>query len=119
MAHLMARKHKGYSRETTDELYERKVRERERSGIGWPLCRTIDLNMGKQSKCQGCPHFAKGKSPLNLGQCKAVTPSVPTPLTVTSEVTGNPVSAPFDAERMPPRLAGGVYEPICDPCTPQ
>lgn len=63
-AHLMARSHPGYSKESTDELFQRKDRERQEKNLGWPKCATIS---GTGSKfCQSCQHFGKGKSPLNL-----------------------------------------------------
>jgi hypothetical protein len=63
-AHRMAAGHPGYTIASTDELYDRKERERAAKGLGWPSCRTVSGSGAAQ--CQGCPHFAAGKSPLNL-----------------------------------------------------
>jgi hypothetical protein len=61
-AHLMAAGHPDYTPESTDELYDRKLREKSEKGLGWPKCKTISA-LGYPG-CQKCPHFAKGKSPL-------------------------------------------------------
>jgi hypothetical protein len=64
VAHLMGRNHPGYTRETTDALYERKLREKAEKGLGWPSCKAIS---GSGSKlCATCKHFNQGKSPLNF-----------------------------------------------------
>jgi Bifunctional DNA primase/polymerase, N-terminal len=64
LAHKMGKGHPGYSRETTETLYERKGRERRDKGLGWPSCAAIQ-SAGSRA-CGTCPHLAKGKSPLNL-----------------------------------------------------
>ena len=74
-AHLMARGHVGYSRESTDELFERKERDSQEKNLGWPRCATISATGAKA--CQGCPHFAKGRSPLNLAH---LIPAVAVPV---------------------------------------
>lgn len=63
-AHWMGDQHAGYSIETTDELFERKQREIEQRGVGWPRCDAIKKEGSKF--CDQCPHFAEGKSPLNF-----------------------------------------------------
>jgi hypothetical protein len=63
-AHRMASGHVGYTVGSTDELFDRKEKERAAKGLGWPSCRTISGSGAPQ--CQGCPHFGAGKSPLNL-----------------------------------------------------
>jgi predicted P-loop ATPase len=64
-AHRFGNKHRGYSHESTDELWERKLRERKDKDLGWPSCATI---RGAGSPfCAKCPHFVKSKSPLHLG----------------------------------------------------
>ena len=71
-AHLMGRKHPGYTRESTDALYARKFNERIDKNIGWPSCRAI---YGAGSKlCQTCKHFSENKSPLNFA-LKALAPA--------------------------------------------
>lgn len=66
LAHLMSREHPTYTREETQKLYERKVREREERNIGWPACRTIHASGATQ--CATCPHLQEGKSPLHFGR---------------------------------------------------
>jgi len=70
MAHLMARKHPGYTRESTDELFDRKEREKSEKGLGWPSCATISAS--GCTACQTCPHLSKGKSPFH--HSRAVPP---------------------------------------------
>jgi hypothetical protein len=71
LAHQMSAGHTSYTHAETQAQYERKVVEREARGLGWPSCKTIQAN--GCTSCAGCPHFAKGKSPLNLGVTAAVT----------------------------------------------
>jgi hypothetical protein len=65
-AHKLGDQHPDYVLDKTDEMYDRKVRERkENPNIGWPKCKTIaDLN---NKHCATCSHFTKAKSPLNIG----------------------------------------------------
>ncbi len=65
-AHNMAKAHAGYTPESTDQLFTRKLQERANNNIGWPQCRTIS-NSGCAS-CATCPHFGAGKSPLHFGR---------------------------------------------------
>jgi hypothetical protein len=65
LAHRMGNQHPGYTPETTEDLWERKNRERKERGLGWPSCKAIQ-DAGCAA-CENCPHLAKGKSPLNLG----------------------------------------------------
>lgn len=65
IAHAMSRGHATYSKDETDRLYARKLRERDQRGIGWPGCAAI--NAGGSTRCAACPNFGRGKSPLNLG----------------------------------------------------
>jgi Domain of unknown function (DUF927) len=63
-AHAFGRKHPGYTRESTDALYDRKFNERVDKNIGWPSCRAFS---GAGSKpCLTCKHRDEGKSPLNF-----------------------------------------------------
>jgi hypothetical protein len=64
-AHIMACGHPEYSAESTDELYDRKVVEREKKNLGWPKCTSIAAGY---SGCNVCPHRMDGKSPLNFSQ---------------------------------------------------
>jgi hypothetical protein len=65
LAHRMGQNHPEYTAESTDELWARKNRERADRRLGWPSCKTIQANGCRD--CATCSHFAKGKSPLNLG----------------------------------------------------
>lgn len=100
-AHKMARGHPGYTKESTDELYDRKEREKAQKGLGWPSCKTISAS--GCSACQACPHFSAGKSPLHLVQsasrqrASGVHPGVGTPIT---QVTSG-VSAPVTSNDLP------------------
>ena len=64
-AHKFGEKHPGYTPESTNERWERKLREKEEKNIGWPSCRAIRDD--GCTDCATCPHFAKSKSPLHLG----------------------------------------------------
>lgn len=76
LAHRMGQHHPEYSVESTDELWERKNRERADRDIGWPSCNAIQA-AGCDS-CATCSHFANGKSPLNLAhQNQQALPSEP------------------------------------------
>jgi hypothetical protein len=89
LAHNMGRKHPEYSKETTDELFDRKVREKDEKGLGWPACATIS-GSGCRA-CQSCPHFSKGQSPLHLATPAAPAAAAPfipasTPLTTNKDL---------------------------------
>jgi hypothetical protein len=65
LAHRMGNQHPGYTKESTDAMWERKTRERTELGLGWPSCNAIrDAGC---TKCDSCPRFTLGKSPLHLG----------------------------------------------------
>jgi putative DNA primase/helicase len=83
LAHAFGNKHPKYSIETTDEIWERKNRERKTLNLGWPSCRAIrDAQPpGQRSVCDQCPHFKEGKSPLNLGLQQDLPPAEPVPPT--------------------------------------
>jgi hypothetical protein len=61
-AHRMGNRHPDYTKETTDEFFDRKVREKDEKGLGFPACATISGH--GCTACQTCPHFANGRSPL-------------------------------------------------------
>lgn len=65
LAHRMGNQHPGYSAGSTDKLWERKDRERDAKGLGWPQCRSIQAS--GSTACGSCPHLLREKSPLNLG----------------------------------------------------
>jgi len=71
-AHLMGKRHPGYTRESTNALFDRKFNERIEKSIGWPSCRAF---YGAGSKlCESCKHFSKGKSPLNFALANKLPP---------------------------------------------
>jgi hypothetical protein len=86
-AHRMACGHASYTKEATDDLYDRKERERAAKGLGWPACRTISASGATQ--CAGCPHYVQNKSPLNLAVKPA--PSLAAPQNAGPSVAAAPV----------------------------
>lgn len=64
IAHEISKSHAAYSANDTQALYDRKVADRAERGIGYPSCAAI-AGSGSEH-CKTCPHFAKGKSPLNI-----------------------------------------------------
>jgi hypothetical protein len=89
-AHLMARGHPGYSKESTDDLYDRKEREKDTKGLGWPACATISANGAHQ--CQLCPRFVENKTPLHFGD--RIQPKVPIAPGVAPTPTANSTIQP-------------------------
>lgn len=63
-AHRLGNRHGGYTKESTDEFFARKDRERTERGLGWPSCSTISATGA--AACASCPLGAQGKSPLNF-----------------------------------------------------
>jgi Domain of unknown function (DUF927) len=88
-AHRMASGHPGYTKESTDELYDRVEREKTSKNFGWPSCAKVSACGSKH--CQGCPLLAQGKSPLNFAQrvsTQTLTPQPPVSTnTLPSQVT--------------------------------
>ncbi len=66
LAHKISRGYVGYSPAETDDMYQRKLNDREAKGLGWPSCKLFQREGSKQ--CATCKHFGKIKSPLNLGR---------------------------------------------------
>ena len=64
LAHELGNEHPDYAPGTTQEMLERKVKEREELGLGWPGCQAFK-NAGC-TLCKSCQHHGKIKSPLNL-----------------------------------------------------
>jgi Family of unknown function (DUF5906)/Bifunctional DNA primase/polymerase, N-terminal len=64
MAHVMANKHPTYTQESTDDLFDRKEREKAAKNLGWPSCETISGH--GCASCSACAHLVKGKSRLHL-----------------------------------------------------
>lgn len=65
LAHAMSNEHASYTEEETQREFERVVLDNSQKGLGWPQCETIHRD-GCEA-CAQCPHFGKGKSPLNFG----------------------------------------------------
>lgn len=74
-AHRMAAGHPDYTVESTQELFERKQREKEAKGLGWPSCKSISF--AGCTACDACPHKDAGKSPLNFGMRNLPVPTQP------------------------------------------
>jgi hypothetical protein len=64
LAHGLGNEHPGYAPDTTQEMWDRKAREREELGLGWPGCQAFE-DAGC-TFCKSCQHRGKIKSPLNL-----------------------------------------------------
>jgi P4 family phage/plasmid primase-like protien len=64
IAHEISKGHPGYVHADTATLYDRKVSDRLDRGIGYPSCSAIAG--ARSAHCAACPHFKKGKSPLNI-----------------------------------------------------
>lgn len=77
-AHDMAMGHPTYSVETTDELFDRKLREREEKNLGWPSCEAI-ANAGCTA-CASCALRAPNTRPLQFGIPAPVQIAPPTVL---------------------------------------
>jgi len=76
LAHKMGSGHSGYSEDTTNALWERKVRERQDRGLGWPSCAAIEA--AGCTSCALCPNRSVVKSPLNLALTAAKEKAEPT-----------------------------------------
>jgi hypothetical protein len=63
-AHRMADQHPGYTPESTDALFDRKVREKAEKGLGWPSCKTISASGCEQ--CSSCSNFIGGRTPFHF-----------------------------------------------------
>ena len=64
LAHKLGNKHVGYTPDSTNAMWDRKVRERDQKELGWPSCNAIQTEGCKL--CATCTHLGKIKSPLNL-----------------------------------------------------
>lgn len=88
IAHTLSKGYATYTKDETDAMFDRKLKDRAEMDLGWPACKTFE-NEGAQ--CKGCPFYGKLKSPLNL--------ALPTPQTVHDSDAGqrkteiNPVAA--------------------------
>jgi P4 family phage/plasmid primase-like protien len=63
LAHAISKGHKDYSSDDTDEMFGRKMAERDSLGLGYPSCATFK-GAGCEA-CKSCPLLGKIKSPLN------------------------------------------------------
>jgi hypothetical protein len=63
-AHALGNEHPDYTPDTTQEMWARKIKEREERGLGWPGCQAFE-DAGC-TFCKTCQHHGKIKSPLNL-----------------------------------------------------
>ena len=84
LAHKMSKGYRGYTVDETEAMWERKKREREERGLGWPSCTAIE-NAGCTS-CKTCPHKGKIKSPLNLADRAKPNLTTPAQDSVTRQV---------------------------------
>lgn len=75
-AHYMSKGHTTYSKDDTDAMYARKLKERQEKGIGWPSCTAFE-NEGCKL-CATCVYKGKLKSPLNLAE-RSLPPAQPPP----------------------------------------
>lgn len=79
-AHYLSKGYAAYSRQETDQMYDRKLQERTEHGLGWPSCTAFE-NEG--AKCKSCPFYGKLRSPLNLAErvqpCHVVAAPAPPP----------------------------------------
>jgi hypothetical protein len=107
IAHLMGNKHSGYTHESTETLYERKIAERKNGNIGWPSCAAIQA--AGCTSCAACTHRDKGKSPLNFTVPSAPPAPPPPPLEPGEPSFVDPyaefVGPPFPMDVLPPTLA--------------
>ena len=69
LAHELGNLHPGYTHESTQEMWDLKMRTRKERGIGWPSCKKIEE--AGCTFCKTCPHHGKkigekDMSPLHL-----------------------------------------------------
>jgi hypothetical protein len=98
-AHAMAKGHPTYDPQETDELFDRKMREREEKNLGWPSCQSVE-NAGCTS-CQQCPLKGPGTRPLQFGRPSQVSSAGAGP---TLSVGSPPAGTHLD---LPPRYVRG------------
>ena len=72
LAHELGNAHPDYTSDTTQAMWDRKVREREERGLGWPGCKAFE-DAGC-TFCKNCQHYGKIKSPLHLALSPAPQP---------------------------------------------
>lgn len=69
IAHQLSKGDDRYTEAGTDAKWAYAI-DKQEEGLGWPSCAKIKGEGAKE--CGTCPHFAKGKSPLNLGLLEKV-----------------------------------------------
>ena len=72
LAHALGSEHPDYTPDATQAMWDRKVREREERGLGWPGCEAFE-NAGC-TFCKTCQHCGKIKSSLHLALSPAQLP---------------------------------------------
>jgi hypothetical protein len=123
-AHRMAKAHPGYTVESTDALFDRKEKDKDEKGLGWPACKTISGSGCKA--CQTCVHFSAQKTPLHLGsrQQQTAIPAQPNQLAV-PQLTASLGDLPDGYTRLPSGVVARWVEdednpgskiplPVCD-----
>jgi hypothetical protein len=108
-AHRMGWKHPGYTTESTDELYDRKLRERDQKDLGWTSCHAI--SMAGCKACKTCPHLVEGKTPFHFANAlPSQTAPVATPAESVSfaDPWAEFVGPPFPLQILPAPLTSFV-----------
>jgi hypothetical protein len=101
LAHQFGNQHRGYIKEKTDELWERKNREHKEKDVGWPSCEAIRDAGSKH--CKTCLDWGLIKSPLNLALQQTALPAEPL-------VVPRDLWAKFDAPPLPTGLLPEAIE---------
>jgi hypothetical protein len=68
--HDLGCKHPGYSRETSDGMFDRKLRDRHNKSLGYPSCAVFEAD--GCTECKTCPLKGKVVSPLNINERKVL-----------------------------------------------
>ena len=89
----MGKRTTGYSQASTDELFDRKEREKAEKNLGWPSCRTISGSAARRAK------HARTSPP-------ASRPSTLAGLALPSQVTANSSDVVDHVPELPLHLAG-------------
>jgi hypothetical protein len=99
LAHALGSGHPGYTLDTTQAMWDRKVHERKELGLGWPGCQAFE-NAGC-TFCETCQHHGKIQSPLHLALGQKVAPEEPFFVDPYADFAG----PPFPVDVLPPTLA--------------
>ena len=98
LAHKLSRGYSAYTLAETDAMFDRKLRERQERGLGWPSCKAIEAAGCKL--CANCVHRGKIKSPLNL----ALPQQTPQPQSSFVDPYGEFAGPEFPLEVLTPTL---------------